>query len=666
MRVIKWKKVIIVLIVLAFFALFAGGWTYYTFQFPGNTVGCILMTLQNCVEALLFNPILPIQEIYTNSDFISSIDLLKTTILHLYSAAMVLAPLVDVLIIFSILDSFLHLFVGFTMKERRILIVGYNDDVRKLLEKRCKNGKVYLWTERYLSAEEERELFFRQVSVRMNDFSLGDSPEEYEKQKRKFDRFIKQKGITDVLLLDSADDKNLQYYMALSSCEACKFKTVHFFVLCNDYEVRNILQDYFDSKLQNMMKAARETARNKEERDNIPENFNSHMDLRIFNYDQIQAELIFSELPIIQEETKKETDKNVHLLIIGDDELVNQTILHAMNQAVYSVDNTIIIDVISCDTGYIRDRLNKRFCKRSVQTDGAGLYIIDSNVSDGQLIIRLKDCNVKGSDFIPLLKALCESDGAFSYVALLSTKGIDNLHAFISLKNNANQQLVETDTPLAIRMTFSAEMKEFLSTSKSSKNVYLLGSNREYIGLDQIINIEEEKNIRIYNRKYHEIQVKRIEDKPLKKRGEEYREVLWNQLVYYKRESNRALYHHKAVKEVLEKKKGFKDEMKTFWETQACTIKDKEPNDLKLSRCLIEQDTNSRSIYPNLLTFAKIEHRRFVYFHISEGWGYCNEKNPRKRLHDCLCSWDTIMNNKTYTIIYDLISSPLLMDGDEE
>ena len=466
MRMVKWKKVIIVLIVIAFFALFAGGWTYYAFQFPGNTLGCILMTLQNCVEALLFNPILPIQEIYSNSDFISSSDLVKITILHLYSAAMVLAPLVDVLIIFSILDSFLHLFVGFTLKGRRILIVGYNDDVRKKKKKKCKNGKVYLWTERYLSAEEERELFFRQVSVRMNDFSLGDSPEEYEKQKRRFDRFIKQKGITDVLLLDSADDKNLQYYMALSSCEACRFKTVHFFVRCNDYEVRNILQDYFDTKLQNIMEAAG----NKEKKDDITESFNTHMDLRIFNYDQIQAELLFSELPIIHEEPKKETDKNVHLLIVGDDELVNQTILHAMNQAVYSVDNTIIIDVISCDTSYIRDRLNKRFCKSSVQTDGAGLYRINSNVSDGQLIIRLKDCNVKGSDFIPLINSLCESDGPLSYVALLSTKGIDNLHAFISLRDNGNDQLIEDGAPLAIKLTFSAEMKEFLSTSKSSSN----------------------------------------------------------------------------------------------------------------------------------------------------------------------------------------------------
>ena len=47
----------------------------------------------------------------------------------------------------------------------------------------------------------------------MNEFSLGDSQDEYQSRKNKYNRFIKRKRITDILLLNESDTKNIQYYI---------------------------------------------------------------------------------------------------------------------------------------------------------------------------------------------------------------------------------------------------------------------------------------------------------------------------------------------------------------------------------------------------------------------------------------------------------------------
>ncbi|MBQ2626700.1 MAG: hypothetical protein IJG17_02875, partial [Eubacterium sp.] len=107
----RWKKVVIILLAVAAMALFAGGYVYYNYAFPGNPLNCFWMSMQNCVETLLFNPILPIQGIVADKEFIAFMGPAEQFVIGAYFLAMVLVPLADILIIFSIIESFLHLFV---------------------------------------------------------------------------------------------------------------------------------------------------------------------------------------------------------------------------------------------------------------------------------------------------------------------------------------------------------------------------------------------------------------------------------------------------------------------------------------------------------------------------------------------------------------------------
>lgn len=670
----KWKKIILFLIAAAAAELLAGGYIYYTFVFPENAWSCLWMSLQNCMESLLFNPILPIQSIAANEEFINSIGRKEQIVMHLYALVMVLVPFIDILIIFSVLDRFLHLFVGFGFRKRRILIVGYNDDVRSLIERRNRNGKVYLWTENFLSAEEERELYLKKVSVKMNDFSLGDSPEEYKNQKMKFKKFIKTKKITDVLLLDSSDAKNIQYYMALSSHEVCEERTIHFYVLNKSFEMRNMLQDYFDDKLSEFRGVDGK----------MPKDVNTYMDLRIFNFDQIQAELMFSELPVfgrITSETDSEAirskmDKNVHMLIIGGNSLCMYIALHAMNQAVLSSDGKIVIDIVNNNISDIRNMLGRRFNKDFVCHIDENRFEIGSDKNDGTLMIRLSECDMTRDALVPLLRNLQnDNDGKYTYLALSSRNVSENLNVFKVINDEEIiSQNCKAPVPVAIRMTYSKEMEEYLSSFGWCKEVYLMGANEEYISLDQIIHSEEEKYIRIYNLIYDDISAavlragypdKTSEDGILKvkdtvktdtARGKA--EVFWNQRAYYQRQSCRALFYHKGVKEVMSGEN--RDEMQRF-------LKKTEKDGENWSERLIATEGG----YPGLLETAKTEHRRFVYFYASEGWGYdAEKKDSKKRLHNCLCPWKTMEERlkkesenveKPDILIYDLISSPLLM-----
>ena len=640
----KWKKTLIVLVFIATIILFAGGWIFYSFEYEGMYWNCVWMSMQNCIQSLLFSPIILIQDFVTNEEFIDSLSSLEQIIMGLYSLALIIAPLVNILIIFSVLDGFLHLFVGFSTSKRRILLVGYNDDVRKLIEKNNKNGKIYLWTEHLLSEEEERELYLKKVSVKMNDFSLGDSPEEYLRHKNRFNKFIKKKKITDILLLDSSDIKNNQYYMTLSSCKICKKRTIHFFVLNKSFEVSNMLQDYFDNKLLEYTDV----------NGRIPLNTNTHMDLRIFNFEQIQARMLFSNLPIYLGK-EQSVDKNVHLLIIGSNNLSLYIMLYAMNQAVLSSDNKIIIDIISDDMSQMKEKLCERFHKDFVINNGNDFEITPDN-ADGILKIRLLECDIMNNEFVPLLNKLSnDGSGQYTYIALCSNDINKNLHAFQTI---GKEKIISegNSVPIAIRMIYSKEMKEYLSSFGWCKEVYLMGENDEYIGLDQVINLEEEKYIRLFNSIYDATMNTRIFNgtKNIKYKGKRRCEKLWNKMEYYQRQSNRALYQHKFVKEAMFV--GYEDEMRNFWKN---TVAANEGNRALIwSLYLIEEGK-----YPRLLEMAKTEHRRFVYYHASEGWGYNSAKKlPKERMHDCLCNWKELSEKKADVLIYDLISVPLLMN----
>ncbi len=653
----NWEVIIIVLVFLALLSLCAGGWVfYYFYKFPGNVWLCIELTFQNCLETLLCNPVLPIQDIADEKNFIKDLNGLKYFCILAYKIAMIAVPMLEVIAVFCILDHILHVSSRFTRKKQRILIVGYNERVRKLLNKSIPNAKIYLWVDNLLSEEEERSLYFKNIMV-IKDLNSNDRDTEKSlKSVDRFNKFLQNYKITDVILLNESDFRNIEYYIALSSCSVCETHTIHFFVLIKNFEMSNMLQEYFDKKLYQRLKLMGNKTN---------ESFsNTHMDLRIFNFYQLQAEKMFFDQPLFYGENS--TDRSIHLLIIGGGDICEQILIHAMNQGVMTSENEILIDVIDDDILSFQKRLENRFNLQYVKHIKDGVFQILPDKSDGRLIIRLSNCNFNDDTFIQ--QVLKNSNyKRYTYIVFCLPNPEKNLHCLLqvkkSIENNPDDRI-----SIAVRLTDSKENAAFLNTivCGSFARVYLMGENEEMVGIDQIVNSKEEIMSRIYHMHYNHVAHKYIENINYQKdedRNLRFPDLLWNCEEYYKRESNRALYFHQNVKQYYLETLGAKrtiynHEINQFIKTE----KGIKRNALEWSEVLLEREDNGELKYHALVEIAKTEHRRFNYFYASNGWGYSKEKKPEEKLHDCLCKWEELVKTRKDVLIYDLISNPSLFN----
>ena len=307
--------------------------------------------------------------------------------------------------------------------------------------------------------------------------------------------------------------------MALSSCIICKEKTINFFVLNKEFEMRNMLQDYFDCKLDKMSNAK-----------------DTHMNLRIFNFQQIQAEKLFSKLPLFFDESVQGNPDNsdnphhdIHLLIVGDGDICEQILLHAMNQGVITPENNILIDVINENTTSIEKRLKDRFNLDYVKHNN-GTFRISSPESDGKLEIRLSSCNFEDESFTEQVKKNCSPEKYTYFVFCLASPEM-NLHCMLQLKKY-KKSISSENTSVAVRITDTIENENFIRDLflNSGDGLYLMGADGEKTGIHQIINLEEEEEIRKYHVNYS-IASGNSENNPKK----DSPDVLWNKEKYYKK-----------------------------------------------------------------------------------------------------------------------------------
>ena len=658
-------RCIYVLVVVASVIIFAGGFVYYKAKLGNsNSFVALCASMQNLAETLLFNPVLTLEDYH-------SVFPDKSIMAIAFEITVALTPLIDLVIVFSIFNFFINIGIWMTAPfKTKVLVVGNNPEIDRILEEGVKGKRIYRWTEELISEERKKDYLERCIRVKENDFSLGDSRGEYPFRVKKFDSFLRRKRIKQVVLLDEKDAHNIQYYMALSSCDICKEKTIKFFVLINDSEMKDFLQNYFDRTLIKKFGNGKSS---------VKKGINTHMDLNIFNLQQLNAEETVYRFPIVG---NPEKNNEVHILIIGGGQAGEEMLVHAINQSVLSSTNEIIIDVLDRDIAPLSERLKKRFnldyFTYTETKDKQTLLTIPTDRADGEFKIRITKCDIYDDLFIETVNKLQndENGGRYTYVSLCLKSPDSNLHIMNSLRNSA---IAGYELPVAVRMSYTEEMEEYLKSFEFCSDVLLVGENDEYIGIDEIVNEKREDEMRRFHKRYDE-----LADTSVWGGAKDYDiDTLWNYNPYYKRESNRALYFHMPVKNVLYNSEEFRGEAKRFWD-DAKSDKDyveipKWINgknceytanpDLQLSLMLIKKDEKGDYKYPQLLEFAKTEHRRFTYFFASQGWGYIDYpcKDEDKKLHNCLTTWDGLIeerpedDSRISKLIYDLIAVPMEM-----
>lgn len=613
----KWKSILFMVIVATLAVIYIGSALYYETKYPESTF-IEGMAIQNVAETLLFNPVLSLGDV---AELMREHPELSQGMNRLYmlgfKLGVVIAPAAEVLYVFSFFDSFLNLVNRLITRHSNLLIIGYNDHVRSLLRNGSDNMKIFLWTEKLLSDEETRELAKMHVTAEVAESPLGIGKAS-EKRRKEFNRYLKKKRIRDVIIMKDTDTASIEYYLVLSGCDVCRHGSVHFFVNIENYEARRMLERYFDSKVN--------------KKTGIPA-----MDLRIFNYSEIQAQVLFDKLPL-HYGTDAEHGYAVNMLITGNNSVAESLVLHAMNQAVITANNRIQIDVYAEKIQTLERSLSDRFNGGYVDKDGR-VFTISSDRADGELKIRLFEGNVNSDKTIELIRKNHEVR-PYTYMACCLDKEDENLLCFTRLRS------IFGNIPAALNMPYTHEMKACMSSSETADDIYLMGSQNEYVKLDDIISSDEEKQIREFNSIYNNL------NSTSSSEDAKNADKAWFKMKYYQRESNRALYRHLPVKAYLyANDAAFKASVKKFWNDD---ISNESDSDLVYSEILICGD------FKDLESFAMAEHRRFCYFYASQGWGYTSgSKDEPGRLHNCLCTWKELKRNRATLnmLAYDVSST---------
>ncbi|MCR5789640.1 MAG: hypothetical protein K6G83_07100, partial [Lachnospiraceae bacterium] len=655
------------LLAVTFLIILAEGIRYYSFDAAGKPWSSLGMALQNTAETMLFNPILTIDDIRDNEAYVASLDAGGILLLYVSMVAMAVAPFIDLLIVFSVLDSFLHIFSGYSLQKKRILVIGFNEQAARLIHGHTGGKKIYLWTDALLSEEEQRQFYAEGVHIHFSVGLSGDDREERKGFLKEMEHFLGRRRITHVLFLNASGTRNMQLYLELSSLPVCEQRTIHFYIYSNDYAITDMLQDCFDWSLKERQNALASQGN---------KGADTRMDLRIFDMEQIQAQELFAKLPL-HTGLDSEGKKDIHLLILGDAPVGEAILLHAMNQGVLSPYNALNIDVAAEHVQEMRQRLTERFDERCVRSTEDG-FVLRSPETDGCLKIRIKEWDGKPDTLRTILYNGADAGGLYTYLALCGESEDETLR-YIALLDRIGREggkklFAPDGVPVAARMDWAERMKGYLTSCGFCSDAYLIGAEEEYLSIDHIIRDDEEQNIRRYNAVYNAVSNRLIfDEKASEEKILDNADKEWNKLEYFKRESNRALYLHQPVKDFLfdtdacrKELERFRKELKSVLDDVRKRIPEDDAGfyDEMVGACSLKllSEENGTLCFPYLVNIARTEHRRWDHFFAGCGWHYDEVKNPRRRQHDCLTDWDKLVRERPQMIIYDLITAPGLIN----
>ena len=666
LKKIKWKH-LIYLALCAAAVIFTGNCTYYYHVYSGRFFAPLGMALENTLMTLLGGPILSFEQILI-TDYQTPLAFAEKAVLVLFAVASVIIFAIHLGILVKITDAILHVFTRFSDRELQVLVIGGKKHCSSLLAKIPDTMKIYFWSQELLSEEERRDFLKRGISVEYRPYSPKEqtASEKISEEDQEAFAFLEEKKIDHVVLADDVDARNIQMYLALSDCPCCRSRTVKFHTLCSREESREVLESYFDSQVRERKKTDQAV------------DFVTHLDLEMFRFPQIHAVRLFEKQPLHLVTSGEE--QRVHLLIVGGGDVGQAVAFQAMNQAVITDRNPVCIEIADQKITELQDALNRHFAPDYLTRTDRG-FRLESSKADGELEILLCNYDIHNPAFFKYLQSVQSGSDPFTYVAVCLPDPDDNLFCSYlfekvmqSIPNQRAGKRQLDKIPVAFRMPYSERMKMHLEHTDWCCGVRFMGSGDEYIDLSEIIDIREETDVREYNHTYEKASCAMMDA------GCKDAEILWNQLKYFRRVSNHALFQHRSVKEMVSVQLAQQNQLdwdqcfREFFDEEkiknaGCVNYEKDLNTglqkeiPDYSRWLISKDGKDFR-FPVLLTMARMEHRRFCYNLAARGWGSQQasdlEEFPQK-IHDCLLPWNELVEKQGDKLIYDLISAPQML-----
>lgn len=673
----KDKKINLLFIVLGTFSVIVTGlegMIYYSAEAYPNLLVRSMLIVQNTIRAFAFSSDIGLRDMSQLLEESKSV--YETIIGYAYTFAVFTAPYCTLTIVYQVLEKifrFRSLFWKLSGK-RRIILFGYNDEVKALLGETCPNYRIHLVSDT-VSKETEVELLKKKIRLHRADFLKLS-----KKQLANFMRTIEAEKAEQIILFEESSVKNFSLYQMFHEEKIQELLTeeVRFICRCEDEGIRRIIEDYHDS------------------------NKNAAMDLELIGIHELRARDILRNHSLHEywkDSGKPAKEWKLHLLIIGFGKLGQQILLQAMNMGVANSENEILIDIVDFEIEKQKNIFANHFSDNYVKMEG-DIFTIPEERANGKFTIRFHSMDIRYQKFGELLQKNGdpEKDGIYTYVTICVEDMDVNLQCMSELERYLYRNSKEGNakkTSIGIRMEVNRRMAKYLSeNSNTYKNVFVIEGIEDVVSLEKLLHDEITQKAKEFNYVYSMLNIESAEDYLKKKDKEkntseskpskEERALLikekWKAMQLFKRHSNLAVAMHENVRERLinkypgdtvktEAEKMLDEELECCFGENGILLQDRgnvwlyESDDALLDA--LENDSRCKTA----LEYAKMEHRRWCYFMASCGWkslsGLEYKKDLPAKASSCMCTWEELATRtaegypKYYTCKYDLM--PLLM-----
>ena len=504
---------------------------------------------------------------------------------NIYIGCYFIAPIITVkfatnVVRYAVKEKLVDFNIGFG--KRRLLIVGYNENVDKLLKnslaKNKENKKFKRKTKILVLHRNEiadRQKFSFQISgVSFLKYEKLDYNNEAER--KMILKWMKPKKIRHIILFEEKGMDNVSNYcFFLKSFEQSDYSDFvkGLKIDCN-YDmpqVENLIWDCNDKKATNFK-----------------------YKMSTFSLPMLRAQSVLDEMQIYDNLIKE--NKDIHLMIVGFGKMGMGLFKRALNECVISENNNIVIDIFEKDIDKIKQYLD------GINEDYYGeenTIYVGTDIAEGTLKIRFHNMDVNEKQFVECMDSISQGN-PFTYIAICVDRPEVSVTNMLCIERYLQQKNVKI--PVLVRMDVGQQLSTLEEIYPELKLVP---------GDDEILKLET-----IHSKKLEDIS----------------NEIHRNNYDFaYNIESSKYRMLHYSTKENIYKSltDADKEHLKKLFESEGY-------NDISK----IREDSL-------LFRLGAIEHRRWSYYVILNGWSYASEKDSKRKVTDCLCSFDKIVNDHT-------------------
>ena len=513
--------------------------------------------------------------------------------------------------------------------KRNIVIFGYNDEVRELLNDYRPESSVCV---NIVTANSPENGELRRMEKKGYRFYFADIINCAENEPKEILSETNIDTATNVILFEktSANLSILKIFALNSDDPDWKIrlpKGAKISCYCEDTAAKELIEEYYDG-------------------------FKGRAcyDLELFDIPELRVRKMFGEIPLYGYYTNKNvplSQWNTKLLLVGFTSVGREILLQVMNLAVMHEKNSIEVDVFDSDIENKASIFANELSREAFDFDGSSIRM-KPTTADGNIVFRFHNTNA--------FDIIRDNTRKSPYTYIVVDVDDKEKSTDCALKLKSYQEFDSEEVPLVTKTDFERRFAGFENINDFAFSGTSHGKSA--LTLDMIIDSEFYSEAKKINHIYNNIL--------FTEKGENVRAVEekdpddeWNEMPMFKRNSSKAAAYHDKVKDVVFEK--LAREYGVNLDEKLESLMGENGTLFRYNGTSWEIDGTDEEFIQKLKSdgfayeIASLEHRRWCCYFASRGW-HCDKRDNRLKRHPCIVTEEKLIETRPDMVKYDLMS----------